>query len=151
MEKSFFVVPKETTNLNESPYPTLLGDNGSFSMTIKRKEMINSICDGTEKSYKSEYPHIVKLCRLCISDICKELTERVNFETMRFKKYTEVHGQLVAGTYPYPSSGKDAIIEDIEISTTGAKYHYNKYYTLYQDLKKMKLYTKACVICAALC
>ncbi len=153
MEKSFFIVPKESkrnsANLNDSPYPALLSnDNTSFSMTIKRKEMIQNICDGTEKSYKSEYPHIVKLCRLCIADICKELTERVNFATMRFKRYTKVHDQLVAGTYPYPSQSKDALIEDLEISTTDAKYHYNQYHTLYQDLKKKKLYTKACVICA---
>ena len=135
MENSFFVVPKDDS---DSP--------AAFSMIIKRVEMINNICEGVENRYKSEYPHIVKLCRLCIADICKELTDRINFETKRFKKYCKVRDQLVAGNYFHPN--KDSLIEELNVNSTDAKYLYNQYRTLFQELKQKKLYTKACIICA---
>jgi len=128
---SFIIVPKETI--------------GSFSLAIKRIKMIKAICKGTETSYKTEYPHIVKLCRLCMSDVCKELTERVNFETMRFKAYTKHHEEILAGTYP----AEDEYTKDLEIDITDSKYLYKRYYNLFQELQKKQLYTKACIICAA--
>lgn len=112
---------------------------------IQRIEKIKAVCDGMETSYRTDYPHIVRLCRSCISDICKELTERVNWETSRYKKYTVLHDQIVNGTYPNDYDAN--FVEDLEIQITDAKYLYAKYHSMYKDFIKKKLYTKACIIC----
>ncbi len=150
MDKSFYIVPEKhkskysSTNLSMQ----ILGTgNVPFSMTLSRIEMIEAICHGAERSHQTNYSHIVKLCRLCISDICKKLTEKINWETERYKRYSTVHEQVKSNTYQYPVKNRDGLIEDLEINITDARFLYNQYLTLYQDLKKKKLYTKACVIC----
>ena len=138
MEKSFIFVDKDDK-------PDMPIGGASFSTTIKRLEFINAICDGTENSYKTEYPHIVKLCRLCIQDICKELTERANFETECFKRYSKMHRELLEGKRSELYT--DDLVKDLEHNKINAKYQYTQYSTLYQELKKKQLYTKACAVC----
>ena len=118
-------------------------------MTLRRVKMIEDICQGTEHGHQTDYSHIIKLCRLCITDICKKLTTKINTETERYKVYNTAYEQLQSNTYPYPVPAKDRdeLIEDLKINITDAKFIYDQYFTLYQNLKKKKLYTKACVIC----
>jgi hypothetical protein len=117
-------------------------DLGLAEFNLRKIELKSEICSGQNNSYRTEYPHIIRLCRTCITDICKKLTELINFETARYRSYVQGRERLLSSDTPNPE-----LLEDIDINITDAKYQYNKYYTLYQDLLKKKLCPKKCVIC----
>lgn len=139
MDKSFVIIPKEhSIEFSDSP--------SSCSMIINKIVTINSICDGVNKLYMTDYPNVVKLCRFCITDICKELTDRANFETKRYKGYNTARDNLIDCIY-YPDDEKNGILEELYIEATDAKYRYTQYYALLAELRGKALYTKACIIC----
>ena len=105
---------------------------------LRRKEIINSICNGVERGHLTEYPHIIKLCRVCVTDVCKTLVHLINWETTQYKKYKETLETLDTDS---------SLIEELKINITNSKYQYDKYTSLYQKIKKLKLYTKGCYIC----
>ena len=143
MENSFYFMPKDAPEPRDNIEIPQMG----FTKILRRIELINGICDRTERSHFTAYPNVVKLCRLCITDVCKELTQRINWETTRFKKYTELFEQLENDTYEYIVKDKESLMDALKISITDTRYLYNEYHTLYQTLKKKKLYTTMCVIC----
>lgn len=111
----------------------------TISAFCNRIETIEDICDGKDTTYQTDYPNIVKLCRDCIADICTELVTRTNFETLRFKRYTQ--------EWEHPTMDDPSFREELAIDIDDAKYNYNRYYNLYQELRNKRLYTKACVVC----
>lgn len=122
MDSSFVVIrsiPKETN-----------------TQILKRIEIINSICNETERGHLTEYSHIWKLCRACATDILKTLTNYINWETTRYKKYKE----------NLEISPND-LIEELKVNISDSEFLYNKYLSLYKKLQKIKLYTKCCYIC----
>ena len=135
MDNSFFIISEKNSIAN-------------FSSTLRRRELINNICENQDFGYKTQYPHIVKLCRTCINDICKQLIQLANWETTRFKKYSELLQQINEGTYI--TNDIISLKQDLEINITDAKFLHNKYYSTYQKLKNMKLYTKSCYVCQQL-
>ena len=136
MENSFCIVSK--------PYPII----GGFTYILRRIKIVREICEGDEKRFQTIYPSIVKLCRLCISDVCKELMTKINWETTRYKKYTFLLEKLHTETYFYPIKNKPEFMVDLENHIIDCKSLYNKYIILYNTLKKAKLYSKECIICA---
>lgn len=140
MEKSFFIIPRENQEFLDSP--------SSCSLIIAKIETINSICDSENDTYKTEHLHIVKLCRYCITDICKELIVRANFATTRYKKYTAMRNSLLDGSYYYPDEEKDRMVRELENNIIDAKHRYSQYYALLSDFKKKKLFTTACILCS---
>ena len=119
-----------------------LNDNAVIS---KRRELIIQLCEGRDNSYKTEYPHIVKLCRTCIIDVCSELTDICNWYTSCYKRYIEIKDKLEKGILEI--SDPTRMINEINIEITTSKYQYNNHYSFLQELKKKKLYAKGCVIC----
>jgi ribosomal protein S14 len=131
MDNSFFIVPN--SDGNGSIFKT-----SGFSDGLYRKELIDNICDNTEKRHYTMYPNVVKLCRICMRDVCKELTERINWETTLFKKYTNA---LESVSVP------DELIGDLNENIQQCKCRYNEYHSLLIKFKKVKLCTDACIIC----
>jgi hypothetical protein len=126
MDESFIVLNKqESVN--------------SFLKSYRRIELINSICNDTELSHLTEYPNIVKLCRLCIQDICLKLKELSNIEADTYNTYKLYYSSL---------EEKDLnLVADFEKEMKKTKLNYQKYINLYEKMTKYKLYTKGCVIC----
>jgi CRISPR/Cas system endoribonuclease Cas6 (RAMP superfamily) len=135
MENSFCVISK--------PYPII----GGFSFILQRIEIVREICDGKEKRFQTLSPSIVKLCRLCILDICKELLAKINWETTRYKKYTLLLNKLETNSYELLIENESEFILDLKDNIIDCKTLYNKYHSLYLNLQQVKLYSKECIIC----
>lgn len=149
MDKSFVLIPREDKVLVDKQRNLEWIDRpASCSRIIEKLETISSICDSESDAYKTEIQNVAKLCRHCITDICKELIERANFETTRYKRYSTLHKSLTDESYFYPEEDKGNMIEDLEINITDAKFKYAQYYALLAELKKMRLYTEACILCS---
>ena len=104
---------------------------------LYKKEIINAICDNTERRHYTTYPNVIKLCRICMRDVCKELTERINWETTLYKKYKDAM-----------TSNKEPLFNfTLEQKISEAKAKYTEYTALYNKFKRVKLCTDACIIC----
>lgn len=149
MESFYFFTPhiKEKTFEN-SPLRTRhsLPDISDTRRAVRRNTLINEICRGENKTYITEYPHIVKFCRACITDVCRELTELSNWETTRYKKYTELLKKL-SDNYDYPINDREELIKDLQVNICDAKRLYTEYRNFWQQLQSKKLYTKGCIVC----
>lgn len=118
--------------------------NNNAQISAKRERILD-ICDGVDDSYKTEHAHIVKLCRTCITDICNELTEIINWNVACYKKYIDIKKQLENGECIIGCMTE--MIRNINLEISNNKYFYNRYNALLQELRKKKLYSKACILC----
>lgn len=107
MGDDFCMIPKELP-LSSTLHPVAL--------RMRKIQMINDICAGTEKSYLTDMPNVVKLCRKCIQLICTKLTMLMNEEAFiykGYKEYKEVLSKATQGIEPEYSQ----YIRDSQITT----------------------------------
>jgi len=109
-----------------------------FNKGLLRIELINCICDNTERRHYTNYPNVIKLCKICMKDICKELLNRLNWETTLYKKYKKKFEENSLISY------------SVETKMNECKARYNDYKALYLKFTKVKLCTNACIICSEL-
>jgi len=126
MEDSFIIINNKT---NPSCY------------LLNRHNIINNICNGLDNSYLTHVENIVKLCRLCISDICKKLIELSNEEIYYYNKYSEYTMSCSSGS-GCSSSGCSVNGEMLK-----CKDKYTNYIKLYKKLKECKLLKGECSVC----
>jgi len=110
------------------------------STRTQRETIIRNIAEETELGHLTKYPGIVKLCKVCISDVCKDLVAMINWETTRYKKYSELLSKV-------KNTDDKELVEELEINITDAKYMYDKYTTHHKKLQKVKLASKKCIVC----
>lgn len=134
MDNSFVILP------NTQKAPTKIVHNG-FSVGLRRKELIDAVCDDTERRHYTQYPNVIKLCRVCMKDVCKELTERMNWETTLYNRYND---KLQA------ADCEPAFKPDLTSKIEQCKCRYADCNTLLSKFQKVKLCTDACIICAEL-
>ena len=132
----FYFIPREGTTETLGTFKAF-GTYG-FGDALCRIELIKGICDKSEKRHLTEYPNIVKLCRLCMSDICKELALRINWETTLYRGYKDA--------FEKGGVSVDFLLKIKESMDCSAQL-YIEYHSHYEEMKKLKLCTKACIIC----
>jgi hypothetical protein len=114
-----------------------------FLNIIKRHSMIDDICYGKLTLFKTRSPSIVKLCRICISDICKKLTELINWEANRFKTYKNFN----INNIKLPENELQELKDGLDINIIDANFLYNQYSKLYKELTNSKILKLECIIC----
>jgi hypothetical protein len=136
MEQSFIIIN------NNHNY-----ENNSFLKTYRRTELINSICNETELSHLTQEPYVLKLCRLCITDICNNLIELSNLEAENYHEYKKCLSKLKKDISPDNIIYNNYLILELKKEISKTKVNYHKYSNLYNKMKLCKLYTKACIVC----
>lgn len=141
MDKSFYFID----DTKETSKPIDL----KATKIIVRSSLIRAICEDKDNGYLTEYNHIVKLCRLCMNDIYKELKEKANNETIYYKKYKDMYDKIKEGEN-LPVDDKEQFIKEIREGINTSNMKYNNYCNKLLKFKKVKLYTKNCYICSEL-
>ena len=147
MDKSFYCIDEQE-------------QHSTIVSSIQRNKIIRSICEGKNLGYVTEYKYVVKLCRVCINDVIKELINFANTLTKDYKVYNkklktlleEREAQLNDSNRlkEINESQYAELTKELKTQMTKNLSDYEKYVSLIDKFKKVKLYTKCCYVCKAL-